>query len=101
MLDPKSRTLTRSSTLVAPPKEKKPVASLFGMARPTPELPSKGFCQATWTRKRLPARQRVSASGEQGSGGSRKPLTAGKVEAKAPSRVDCAGLQLSESPQPP
>ena len=61
MTSPKSRTLTSSSTLLGSPKEKKPVRSVRGIARPTPLEPSNWFCHSTCTRNRFFCRHRVVA----------------------------------------
>src|SRR6202035_4249976 len=101
MTVPKSRILTSSSTFDVSPKEKKPLKLVRGIARPAPVEPSNWFCQATSTRKRLAIRQSVLGPGTQGFRGSRKGRSEGKLAAKAPSTVNCCGLQLSLSPQPP
>ncbi len=74
------------------------------MARPPPEEPSNWFVQATCTRKRLPIMQRVNLSGLQTpppAPGCRNCCSFWKLVAKAPSTLNCSGLQSSLLPQPP
>ena len=70
---------------------------------PPPEEPSNWFVQDTCTLKRLPSRQRENLSGLQTPTllGCRNDCKVWKLNAKAPSTVNCNGLQSLSLPQPP